>query len=94
MSMTAAFLIDEIFSRSQTGMPSNKRQLTGRQFDAVRSLILDEDLYGTVRNAEDGSLVWTPAGGDKYILREDLKKWKHTLERLNPLTTTGSGMLF
>ena len=75
-------------------MPSNMRRLTTRQFDALRALLLEEELYGTVHHGTDGSLVWTPPSGEKYVLTEDRVSWKHTLTRMSGAAQTGAGLLF
>lgn len=92
--MTADFLIGEIFARPQDGIASNMRRLTIAQFNALRGMLLKEASSQTLRHGEGGSLVWTPAGGDKYVLTEDRVRLKHTLTRLGKMDECRSGNLF
>ena len=94
MALTAATLVTEIFARQQPGLGSNMRRLTQRQFDALRGLLLDEKLYGTVHDGDGGSLIWTPPGKDKIVLTEDRISARHTLTRLPAMAATGMGLLF
>jgi len=78
--MTASYLISEIFSRSQAGVPSHIRRITERQFNTLCGLIYKEPAV-TRHREPDGSLIWKPEGSEQYLLREDLATAKHTLTR-------------
>jgi hypothetical protein len=97
--MTAKQLITEIFSRPQNGVSPDMRRLTARQFIWLRDLIMSEvgsrrAEAGIVHKGDGGSLVWTPAGPNKYVLSEDQAGAKHSLMRLANLGTQGAGSLF
>ncbi len=92
--MTACALIADIFSRVQPGVASNIRRITPRQLAYLRLLIDADPQAAAVTRGAPGSLVWTPAGHDKYILTEDLRGTKHTLTRLSNAAVEGNGSLF
>ena len=92
--MTASQLVNDIFSRVQPGLDSNMRRVTRKQFDWLRALILDEEENGTVHHGKGDSLVWAPAGRNKFVLTEDTVGQKHTLTRLSNLVPAGMGRLF
>jgi hypothetical protein len=90
--MTAHDLITDIFSRVQGG-PGNVRYITVRQLNEVRRLISIDKDRAAVRAEAPGVTVWTPTGGEKYVITEDLRGKRHTLTR-STIETSGSGMLF
>lgn len=92
--MTAQQLIADIFSRPQHNLPSEMRRLTPEQFKYVRDMILIEDAKGTVHSGQGGSLVWSPAAGEKYVLTEDRDRWKFTLTKFAAVEWTGQPTLF
>jgi hypothetical protein len=91
--MTAHDLITDIFSRVQGG-PGNVRCITVRQLNEVRRLIgIDKD-RAAVRAEAPGVTVWTPTGGEKYVITEDLRGKHHTLARTSRTSSSNAGMLF
>jgi hypothetical protein len=99
--MTAAYLISEIFSRVQRGLPSNLRRLSQRQFDSLLVMISVEDSKGVsqgkpsaVRQGDHGGLVWCPRGDYQYVISEGANGAKRTIVRLVCVGAGGSGSLF
>lgn len=76
------------------------RRLTPRQFKELRRLIGDAHrraLYGTgdsLHCGDNGSLIWTPPGPDKYVLTEDAHSDKRTILRLPNIGASGAASLF
>lgn len=97
MAMTAAYLVNEIFSRPQQGVASDIRLLTERQFVALRGLMLSDKARagGTAYIAGlEGSLVWMPPGPLKFVLTEDRVRSKYLLTRMRTAAPAESGRLF
>lgn len=92
--MTAHDLIASIFSRVQGNMPGNKRGISCAQLDFLRRLIGEDEDGGAMQPDGPGRSIWMPAGRHKYVITEDLRGKRHTLERLSNLTPAGSGRLF
>lgn len=92
--MTAHDLIASIFSRVQGNMPGHRRGISRAQLDFLLRLIGEDEEGGAMKTDGPGRTVWMPAGRHKYVITEDLRGARHTLERLSNLTPTGSGRLF
>lgn len=93
--MTAAQLIESIFSRPQQGMSTGMRRITRAQLIYLRNLIDEDPGAGVIKRGAPGSLVWMPRG-DRYqfVIAEDLVGEKHSLTRLAVTTPQGMGSLF
>ena len=95
--MTAHDLIDDIFRRNgpwNNGLPANVRCITGAQLDWLRRLIGQDKDAGAVESGGPGETIWTPAAGDKYVIAEDPRHKRHTIERLSSTVPVGMGSLF
>jgi hypothetical protein len=92
--MTAHDLIDSIFRRHQDGIAGNMRRITRPQLDFLLRLIGEDEEGGAVASDGPGVLVWMPSGRHKYVITEDPRGDRHTLDRRSNLIATPSGMLF
>jgi hypothetical protein len=88
--MTAFDLIDSIYQRPQTGMPSNERIITRSQLTYLKDLIGADPEGGAFTCQGPGRWIWMPAGRNKYELTEDRSGNRHKIARLaNLISTTG-----
>lgn len=92
--MTALEFIAQLFDRPGYGAASNMRRLTAPQLELLVELIGQDKEAAAVQRGMNGSLVWTPAGRDKYVVTRDPSEKKHTLTRLANLDASGCGRLF
>lgn len=92
--MTAFDLIDSIFRRAQPGVAGNVRRISREQLHYLRDLIDIDGPASAIKRGAPGSLIWTPAGRDKYVVTEDLVGNRHTVTRLANLVSSESGRLF
>jgi hypothetical protein len=80
--------------RHQDGVPGNMRRISSSQLSYLKDLIgADPEGASFVRDAP-GVWLWTPSGRSKYRIKEDFAGNRHSIERLQNLTTSGAGRLF
>lgn len=91
--MTALELIDDIFSRPQSGVAGDVRRITRDQVKYLRDLIEKEAPAARIQSDAPGSLIWSPAGRHRYILTEDLRGNRHTLARESKVSSADCGLL-
>jgi hypothetical protein len=97
MAQTAHDLVTDFFARAgpwNRGLPGNMRSLTRAQLDLLLRLIGEDEEGGALSSGGPGVTVWKPSGRNKYIIREDLRGQRHTVERLANLVASGTGLLF
>jgi hypothetical protein len=97
MAQTAHDLIADFFARTgpwNRDLPGNVRSLTRAQLDLLLRLIGEDEEGGAASSGGPGVTVWKPSGRNKYIIREDLRGRRHTVEQLASLAASGTGLLF
>jgi hypothetical protein len=92
--MTAFDLIDSIYARPQSDVPSHIRFITASQLSYLKDLIGADPEGGAMRRDGPGRWIWAPSGRIKYELTEDLSGRKHRIARLANLTSSETGRLF
>ena len=95
--MTAHGFLADVFGRTgpwNRGLPGNVRCLTRAQLDHLLRLIGEDEEGGAMQPFEPRATVWAPSGRNKYVIREDARGGRHTVERLINLSQSSSGRLF
>jgi hypothetical protein len=92
--VTAHDLILDLFSRPQSGVASNMRFITERQFNWLKDLIGADDEGSAVTGGMNGGLVWMPSGRWKYVLTFEPGSGKRSIMKLASVAPSAAGSLF